>query len=233
MKSISILMSAALIAGMSTNASAEPALGSRLGSNLESHNQVYSPAEADRKARAMVSCGLAKHAVSAQSLLDAADKRTADKATRALLSEENCNMLGEARAMSDTTQFTYPTDVLRGMIAEQMVSNRLEQARVLPRLPIERTYSRPWFAMTGREAVVDAMAVCLSENDPANVVGLLRTQAYSPAEMAAVQALGPTLGQCLQVGYKLRANRQTLRAAVAEGLYHRLMTPAAVAPAGK
>jgi hypothetical protein len=70
------------------------------------------------------------------------------------------------------------------------------------------------------------MATCVSENAPQETVMLIKSEAYTAAEMAAIQALAPTLGACLRVGIKVDANRQTLRAALADALYQRVANPA-------
>ena len=232
MKSFSIVVAAALTFGASGSASADPGLGSRLGKDHDADHRAYSDADAARQAAAFVSCMVAKHESSARTMLDSTDEASSERAAKAMLREDRCNQIGFENGMSDTTSFTYPADVLRGMVAERLIGNSFDRAAMLPAMPLERIYARQWFAMTGRDAVVDAMAVCLTENAPTDVVGLLRTGAYSAQEMAAVQVLGPTMGKCLQVGYKLHANRQTLRAAIAEALYHRLNAPVAAA-AGK
>ena len=210
---------------------ADPALGSRLGSDHSEDTRSYSTADAGRSTRAIMSCAVAKFPMQGRALLSASDIKTAESAAERLLRREECNMLGISSSTSDSVQFHIPLDVMRGMAAEELLNSHFDEAARLPRLSVEKSYTRPWFAVTGRDSSVDAMAVCLAEINAADDVGLLRTEAYSPAEMAAVQTLGPSLGQCLQVGYKLHANRQTLRAAIAEGLYHRLMDPVAPVPA--
>lgn len=229
MKSIS--MALMMLCGLPSAAYADPPLGSRLGSDHSQDTRSYSTADAGRSTHAIMSCAVAKFPMQGRALLSATDIKIAKDAAERLLRREECNMLGISSSTSDSVQFAIPLDVMRGMAAEELLNSHLDEAAILPRLAVEKSYSRPWFAVTGRDSSVDAMAVCLAEINPADDVALLRTGPYSPAEMSAVQALGPSLGQCLQVGYKLKANRQTLRAAIAEGLYHRLMDPVAPVPA--
>jgi hypothetical protein len=49
----------------------------------------------------------------------------------------------------------------------------------------------------------------------------------TPEEGQAFAALSPDMGKCLRAGTKLQANRQSLRAALAEALFQRLNAPAA------
>lgn len=206
---------------------ADPALGSRLGPDLD--RQYHSEKASEKQARVLVTCMVASHIASARALLSATDKRTKEKASDAL-DVDRCDKL-DTNETASVGGFQYPADILRGMIAETFLAGSLDRAAKLPNLPVKRAYSRSWFALSGRNSAVDSMAVCLAENAPNGVSALLRTEAYSPIEMAAVKALGPTMGKCLQLGVNLHANRQTLRAAIAEGLYHRMMDPVAPVPA--
>ena len=230
MKSIS--MALMMACGMSSAAYADPRLGSRLGPDLD--RQYHSKASAEQQARIFVGCMVAHHRLNAAALLQATDKVAVAKINEAFGDETECEKLDDNETAS-VGAFQYPMDIFRGMVAETLLAPVLDQAASLPKLPVEKAYSRLWFAMSGRNPAVDSMAVCLAENAPSGVAGLLRTGSYTPAEMTALQALGPSLGQCLQANVKLQANRQTLRAAIAEGLYHRLMDPPAPvpAPAGK
>lgn len=118
-----------------------------------------------------------------------------------------------------------PDDVFRGMLAEAA----LQKAGRLPTLePVTApaAYQRGWFAATTRNPAVDEMAVCTVEVNPAAVRELLRTPPETTEELAAVQSLSATLGPCLPQGATLKANRQSLRAALAEAFYHRAHAPA-------
>ena len=222
MRSVSIVVAAVLGIGAAGSASADPVSGSRLGPDVD--RQYHSKKSSEQQARVFVSCMVVSHTASARTLLNTTDKAAMEKASSALGDVERCDKLDENETAS-VGAFQYPIDIIRGMIAEIFLAPNLDQAAKLPNMPVERGYSRTWFALSGRDAAVDSMAVCLAENAPGGVAALLRTEAYTPSEMAAVQALGPNMGKCLQVGVKLKANRQALRAAIAEGLYHRLNGP--------
>jgi hypothetical protein len=86
--------------------------------------------------------------------------------------------------------------------------------------------------MTQRDPIVDEMATCTADVNPMGTLALLQTEAYSDAEMAAVQTLAPDIGRCLRAGATLKANRQAMRAALAEALYQRTQPwPVQAAPA--
>lgn len=118
-----------------------------------------------------------------------------------------------------------PPDVLRGMLAEAALFG-LKQDDTLEALPAQASYARDWFAISGRDPVANEMAVCVAEQNPRGISALLATKAESTEELAAARALSGSLGPCLPQGATLKANRQSLRAALAEALFHRATAPA-------
>lgn len=124
-----------------------------------------------------------------------------------------------------------PRDVLRGMMAEAVLEKTGKDEALQP-VSAEASYERPWFAITGRDRSVDEMAVCTAAQNPAGIVALLATRPESPEEMASVKALSGTLGPCLPQGATLKANRQSLRSALAEALFHRSVEPPLAATKG-
>ena len=75
---------------------------------------------------------------------------------------------------------------------------------------------------------MDDMAVCVAATNPSGVRALLATAPASVNEASSMATLSPTLGRCLQANAKLVGNRQSVRAALAEALYHRYATPASL-----
>jgi len=120
-----------------------------------------------------------------------------------------------------------PADILRGMLAEAALGKI--DTRSLAPVAAPANYQRSWFVATGRNPAVDEMAVCTAEMNPAGIHALLKTTPDSGEELAAAQSLGATLGPCLPQGATLKANRQALRAALAEAIYHRVTAPAVAA----
>jgi hypothetical protein len=94
-------------------------------------------------------------------------------------------------------------------------------------LTLQKIYQRPWFAVTGRHLSVDEMGACIADVNPAGIGALIRTVPTTPGEGQAFAALSPDMGRCLRAGTKLQANRQSLRAALAEALFQRLNAPTA------
>jgi hypothetical protein len=203
----------------------EPPTGSRLGSRY-SGSIKYSEEEADTAATKMASCMVAKREAAARGYLAAYSVDESDKQHNELFKYIFCMSFVGISEMSDTALMTFPEDVFRGKLAEAFLKSQSNEVPTLPALPLEKDCSRPWFAATGRNPVIDEMGVCVADTNPKGVAGILATQGYSKEEAAAFGAVMPSLGTCLRAGAKLKANRQALRAALADALYQRLTRPA-------
>lgn len=146
----------------------------------------------------------------------------------ALSRSPQCRDIGIESAEVEGAAVVVPADILRGMLAEQALANSAK-VRALQPVAGEASYQRPWFAATGRNATVDEMAVCTVDQNPAGVRELIDAKPEGDAELGAVRALSATLGACLPQGATLSANRQSLRAALADALYQRASASAMAA----
>jgi hypothetical protein len=204
----------------------EPPTGSRLGSRYTGSIK-YSEEQADDAATKMASCLVTKREAGARAYVAAYSADESDRQGAELFREVSClsfmNIGGSG--MSDTIQFSFPREILRGKFAEALLKKQSDAIAVLPALALAKDYSRPWFAASGRNPVIDEMGVCVADTNPNGVAGILATTAYSKEEATAFGAVMPNLGTCLRVGAKLQANRQALRAALADALYQRLTRP--------
>jgi hypothetical protein len=228
MRKLGIALAAVAVTAI---ASATPAAAQRLGSRLQkdqiADGRKYSEDLAAQTAQSLVVCLVARHGKQAEEMLLTGDEKISDKGYRALMRQagNTCPMLGDASPVSSSVGFSFPKDVFRGLVAERLLMSKLDTLGAMPVLPVQMAYSRPWFALSGRDVTVNEMAVCLAESDPAGTAALFRTKPYTPQEMTAIGNLGPAMQKCLRVGVKLKANRQTLRAALAEGAFNRLALP--------
>ena len=218
------LIATALILPAATQA--EPRLGSRL---IEREKAGYAREDsgAVRAAHRFAACMYAKREASVRGLMTSLTPTDQERYGRSLSRLVECN---SSVTLSDGTiaegaRFTTSQDVMRGMYAEAILDT-IKEDEVLQPLPSQPSYTRDWFAITGRDVVVDEMAVCVAEQNPAGIKALLATSAETPEELAAVRALTPSLGPCLPQNATLKANRQGLRAALAEALFHRATAPA-------
>jgi len=147
-----------------------------------------------------------------------------DRYYSALNRGPRCRDIGVKSDEVEGAAVIVPGDILRGMLAEQALG--ATRFRTLQPVQGGTDFERPWFAATGRDRSVDEMAVCTVERDPAGVRMLIDAAPEGGAELEAVRALSATLGACLPQGATLSANRQSLRAALADALYQRATAPA-------
>jgi hypothetical protein len=229
---IQSLLAAVMIAGLSTSALAEPPMGSRLGSRERDAGTKLSEAASAKQAHGIADCMVVKRKNAVEHMLSATDVTTMQKAHDAIWSDDlTCNPDESDNGFVAGHTISWSTDLLRGMLAEELLRRRSESVARLPALAFRQgRYERTWFALTERNATVDEMGACLADTTPPGIAALLKTVAYSPEERQAFGALTPMMGQCLVVGAKLTGNRQALRAAFADALYQRLINPAASTP---
>jgi len=214
----------------SVAAVAEPPIGSRLGDRVVK-GAVEDEATSARHAQEYAACLVNRRADKVQRLLSQTNDAGYKAAYKDLTTGPiDCFDMGDdLNDVSAGWRFMIPADIMRGMLAEQLIKHDVARYAVLPVLPRQRTYSRTWYGATNRDVSVDEMATCVSETDAPDTLSLLKTEPYSDQEGTAFAALGPTLGACLRAGVKVAGNRQSLRAALADALYQRVANPVAVA----
>ena len=211
---------------------AAPPLGSRLGSDVRDE-KPEDEATAARRGHVFASCMVNKRGNLARKVLSQTTSKGYTAAYKDLVyGEVECFNAG----LDDATHLTYgwklaiPPALFRGLLAEELIKHDLATYGALPALPRQMVYVRPWYAGTTRYEAVDEMATCAAESAPAQTLALLKTEPYSNAERAQIGVLAPSLGACLRAGFQLDANRQALRAALAEALYQRTQPWPVMAP---
>ena len=177
-------------------------------------------------AKAMADCMYDQNEKFVRAALLETSKERADKAIDRLSGRLACSRMGASNELVEARIATFTTEVLRGMLAERALTKVRPQLDGLPALPLEKIYHRPWFAATGRHLSVDEMGACIADTNPAGIAALIGTVPTTARENQAFAALNADLGKCLRAGTKLQANRQSLRAALAEALFQRLNAPA-------
>lgn len=227
---ISILISVALVAAPAT-AQQE----SQVGSRLTPRNTVavaQSPEAAALAGQRLAGCIYVKQRSQVLAALDAIDPADASRKIRSLQSKGTCINLLIVNEFADSQRMQIPNDIYRGLLAEAVIRNGYANHKLAPRTPgtPESDYTRPWFSVTDRAVQSDEMSVCVADTDPAGIAALLTTDPGSGAEKAAIRALSPSLGPCLSTGTKLSSNRQSVRAGLAEALYHRLVEETSATP---
>ena len=221
----SSLLACAGVCLAAAGAMAEPPIGSRLGNRTEKQ-QVKDQTDASQNAHELAGCQLVSRAAAARDLLKARDAEELKKIRANLSGEQECFANLNRNDLVDGVEVSYPPDVMRGDIAEELLKRQRGTVGQLQPLPIQKSYARSWFEFTGRDVSVDEMAACVADTNPMAIMALLDTTPQSTAEGAAFSNLIPYLGPCLVAGTKLEGAREPLRAALAEALYQRMENPA-------
>ena len=81
-------------------------------------------------------------------------------------------------------------------------------------------------------AALSPFGECVVRAAPAQSLAVLRTTVETPAEIAALNALGPVLAPCLARGKALQLNKLAMRGTIAINLYRLAHAPRAAAVAG-
>ena len=140
----------------------------------------------------------------------------------------NCTATGKYSGFYSFQPTGGSVESMRGVVAEVLVKDDMRLAAALQVLPIQREYSRPWFAATGRHVSIDEMATCIADTNPRGVLYLLGSGAKAAGEAAAFAALEPSSKACLRAEFKLVGNRQIIRGALADALYQRMVAAAPI-----
>jgi hypothetical protein len=216
---------AALVSlGVASATRAEPPIGSRLGDRLEK-NKVKDERESVQAAHQLAGCIVVKRGSIARGILDSRDEQQVKKFESQSGGTVECMANISRNDLVDSILVMYPGDIMRGDIAEELLKRNRSAMQQLQPLPMERTYSRPWYVFTGRHVSLDEMATCVANTNPAAIAALINSEPFSGDEDSAFGTLIPVLGPCLVAGTKLDARREPLRAALAEALYQRAFHP--------
>jgi hypothetical protein len=174
----------------------------------------------------MATCLYQKHPANVDRLLKAKTAQDADHAFYNLVNESGCYRQvfgGNPGTEADEVRMTIGT--MRGLFAEQELRKAAAAARALSPLPQQRLYVRPWFVGTARAQIVDEMAACIADTNPAGIVALLDSGSDSAAEDSALKGLEPSVDRCLPKGAQISATHRQVRAALADALYQRVSAP--------
>lgn len=223
-----IFLGAALafaITGFAGVAQSEPATNTKLKERVTTRT-INDRDYAIASAHGLAACLYGRRPISVINHLDSFDAIKRKEAALGLSRPVECdNFLPTNETVRQESASVFPP-VWRGMLAEAVIRSKgllKPNAPLMPALAVVIEYKRDWFALTGRHADVDSMAVCVAESNPAIVVSLLRTKPQSTEEKAAVHAVVDALGPCLREGMTLSANGLSIRAALAEAYFHRAL----------
>ena len=226
-----ILSTLAVVAIAASTAHAEPPTGSRMGNRIKkvenaSFRDPY--VIAYRVAR----CAAALKRPDVRRIIDAPTVAAREEARTRVNHLSNCNASYLFGNEAEYLSYSIDQNVNDGMYAEAVLMED-KVSRNLPALPIQSDYTRGWFAASERKPVLNETAVCVANIAPAKVFALFDTKIASKEEMAATNAMGGELGQCVPAGIEMHIDARGLRSALGEAMYHRAYDqPAAAAAAG-
>jgi hypothetical protein len=212
-------------------AQSDPEIGSRVKQRKPS-NMERAREYSARAAHGYMTCIVNRRATMADRFLRTTDLSEAAKLESLLFRQVGCNNIPGLSDYSTGQRLSLSDDIRRGLLAEALIESR-GRLLVPSALPVVAQYATPWATVSGRGAVVEEMAVCMAATNPVAIRQLLRTIAETSEENEAFRILIPQVGPCLQRNAKLTASRQSMRAALAEALYHRLDEPASPSASGQ
>ena len=201
----------------------DPAIGSRLnpGMRRQYNADMGNPQETMFR---FTECTVTLNEGRMRTYLDTRSQVELEKASQAFDQSDRASRCNTGAVVGgDAALISFGSDLgtLRGMTAEAFL-RKYKIRTSLAALAPQRTYPRDWHAMTGRPVQIDQMATCVAAVNPAGIMAITKTEFGSKKEKKAIDALAPTVGQCLAAGYKMTTNQLGLRTALAEALYHRV-----------
>ena len=226
-----ILSTIALVAVAASGVSAEPPTGSRMGNRIK---KVENASFRDPYVLAyrVTRCAAALKEADVRRIIDATTLEERDNARKRVRELHNCNGSYLFGNEAEYLSFSIDQVIQDGMYGEAVLMED-KAGRDLPAMPIQRDYTRSWFAVSGRKPVLNETAVCVADIAPSKVFALFETRIASKEEMAATNAMGGELGQCVPAGIEMHLDARGLRSALGEAMYHRVYDePVAVAGGG-
>ena len=195
----------------------------QIGSRLEAHRTIdveQNRAASIRASHSFASCLVNRRRTLALQYLRALDPNEVRRIEPSLFREVRCANIPGMSEMAERRRLSVSPDIQRGTLAEALLER--DPATLPPALPLDRTYASRWHAVSSRDQLVEEMAVCVAATNPGAIAALMRSAPETDDERAALTVLLPQLGPCLQSNARLTANRPSLRAALAEALFHRI-----------
>ena len=177
---------------------------------------------------ALTHCSTRMNRPVAKALLSSTSLEEATAFVKKVKVRTNCTASGKYSGFYSFEPTGGSVDSVRGVVAEVLIKEELQSAAALPAQPIQRQYSRPWFAATGRHVSINEMAACIADTNPSGVLNILRSDSTNASEVAAFSAINPTFEACLSAEFKLVGNRQVVRGALADALYQRVAAAASL-----
>ena len=234
-----------LFAVVAGNAVAQPATGTRINGRPATGSMVWrdvfsSPiksggtksGEAAQRVRKIAGCMANMHNKESLAHLTVSSVANADPKASANFRDKVSDCMSYNMADYGSLEMQMPEMLLDGLVAEAIL-HQWPRPELGPSTILRDGYNAPWMASDPSTQVVEAMAACLAERRPSEVVSLLSSEIGSAAQNDAIGAITPFMSECLQKGATLKTDAMGLRASIALGLFHRIVdqAPTQAAPA--
>jgi len=136
--------------------------------------------------------------------------------------DNRCIQLGGVQIGGSTLQMTQR--ILRGNLAQALYLDRFPDSppatgSAEQTIPVEIYNTRVTTAADTQSEIIRIFGECMAMRYTAAVDRLVRTDVESDEESAAIGTLAPNMGPCLWNGQSIQFSRESLRAALADGLY--------------
>ena len=201
------------------------------GTRIASNPKAIDPDLARKMKKDFARCIYERDADVVDRLLNSSDPKTVNFEQLGFDEADLVEKLGMSkclsRAMTDDqlrAMMSFQIDGLRPLLAEEAyLSARREPPQIGP--DDEEFLTNRVFVESGKVVqarLYGALADCIVFNAPADADRLLRTTPASDDELAAVNALVPTLGSCVTQGQEIVLMPLSVRALVADGLWSRV-----------
>lgn len=218
----------AAVAQRASGGTMPPETGTRLGTSQRNPGAEYGI----RFARCLAGW---KPREAAAFVASAPGTAESDLAYRALVPfrDNRCVSIGSVTIGGASLEM--PMRLLRGYVAQALYLARHDDgppsfAGTAEDIPVEVYNARVTSSPDQPSEIIRIFGECMARRHPAEVDRLLRTDVESSEEGTAINALAPDMGACLWNGQSIEFNRESLRAALADGLYRMtIAAPARVA----
>ena len=240
-------MALGIVLGVSTtNAIADPTTGTRIDGGPATGTMVWSDVfttplkggdakakEANQRVRKIANCLATMHRKESTAYLAASPKSAEYPKVFAAFSDKVEDCLSYNMGLYNDLALQMPLVLLRGMVAEAFL-HQWPRPSLAPKAAHRESYAAPWMVEEPGPRVIEEMAFCMAEMHPVESIELLATPFASTAQNDAVAKVMALVPDCLQKDATLKTDVTGLRAAMALGLYHRIVDrpPPAGAAAG-
>ena len=220
---------------LATSVTADPTTGTRIDGGPATGTMVWSDVfsapvkggdakarEANQRVRKIANCMATMHRKEAAAYLASSPQSANHVKIFAAFNDKMEDCLSYNMGLYSELQLQMPLVLIRGLIAEAFL-HQWPKPSLVPKGAYRESYSAPWITEQPSIRVVEEMAFCMAEMHPSASIELLSSAFGSPAQSEAVAKVMALVPNCLQKDAILKTDATGLRAAIALGIYHRIV----------